>query len=135
MPISDYFAKYGEADFRRGEARIVAKLLEKGPQVLATGGGAFCDAQIRAVVARKGISIWLKADADTLMTRVIGRRDRPMLNTSDPGEAFRRLLAQREVFYSQADLTVHLENRQRNKVIRAILDQSDAIVRVLNSRG
>lgn len=75
MLISDYFAKYGEADFRRGESRIVAKLLERGPQVLATGGGAFCDAKTRALVARKGISIWLKADADTLMTR--GWAERP----------------------------------------------------------
>ena len=114
--------------------RIVAKLLERGPQVLATGGGAFCDAKTRALVARKGISIWLKADADTLMTRVVGQSGRPMLNTSDPSETFRRLLAQREVFYSEADLTVHLENRRRNKVVQTILDKADAIVRVLNGR-
>ncbi len=133
MPISDYFAKHGEADFRRGESRIVAKLLENGPQVLATGGGAFCDAQTRALVPRKGISIWLKAHPDTLIARVAGRSDRPILNAGNPSEALRRLLSEREAFYSQADLTIDVENRQR-KVVEAILDQAATIVRVLNSR-
>src|SRR5271155_3322787 len=85
MSIADIFARHGEADFRSGEARVIARLLESGPQVLATGGGAVLNADTRAAIKAKGVSIWLTAEFDVLM-RLINKRknDRPMLQTADP---------------------------------------------------
>src|SRR6476646_8338498 len=96
MSIADIFARHGEADFRNGEARVIARLLEGGPQVLATGGGAFMNADTRAAMQAKAVSIWLSADFDVLMRRVSKRKgERPLLQTADPAETFRRLLAER----------------------------------------
>src|SRR6266536_1189563 len=81
MSISDIFAIRGEAEFRAGETRVIARLLESGPQVLATGGGAFVNPETRAAVAAKGISIWLKADFDVLLKRIRRRHDRPLRTT------------------------------------------------------
>ena len=107
MTISEIFARNGESYFRSGEARVIARLLESGPQVLATGGGAFMNADTRALIKLKGISIWLKADFDVLMRRTGKRRnDRPLLQTADPAETLRQLLAERGPIYALADLTV-----------------------------
>jgi len=107
MSIPDIFSTYGEAYFRSGEARVIARLLDGGPQVLATGGGAFLNADTRALIAVKGVSIWLHADFDVLQRRISKRRsDRPLLQTDDPAETLRRLLAEREPAYALADLTV-----------------------------
>jgi len=107
MSIADIFARNGEPYFRSGEARVIARLLESGPQVLATGGGAFMNANTRALIKVKGISIWLHAEFDVLLRRTSKRRgDRPLLQTDDPAETLRRLLAEREPTYAQADLTV-----------------------------
>src|SRR5690242_15049768 len=95
MSIPDIFARHGEADFRSGEARVIARLLESGPQVLATGGGAFINPESRASIRRNGISIWLRADFDVLYRRVKRRNDRPLLKTNDPAETLRQLLAAR----------------------------------------
>src|SRR5271155_3843047 len=85
MSIADIFARHGEADFRSGEARVIARLLDGGPQVLATGGGAVMNAATRAAIKAKGVSIWLSAEFDVLV-RLINKRknDRPMLQTADP---------------------------------------------------
>src|SRR5580692_13029202 len=102
--IADIFARHGEADFRNGEARVIARLLESGPQVLATGGGAFMNADTRAAMQAKAVSIWLSADFDVLMRRVSKRKsERPLLQTADPAETLRRLLAEREPIYALAD--------------------------------
>ena len=90
MTIPDIFATRGEAEFRAGEARVIARLLESGPQVLATGGGAFMNADTRAAIAAKGISVWLKAEFDVLMRRIKRRQDRPLLKTDDPGATLAR---------------------------------------------
>src|SRR2546422_6260779 len=97
MTIADIFETYGEADFRAGEARVIARLLEGGPQVLATGGGAFMSPETRATIRAKGVSVWLKADFDVLMRRIKRRAtaERPML-AGDPGERVRQLLAARD---------------------------------------
>jgi shikimate kinase len=107
MTIADIFARHGEAAFRSGEARVIARLLEGGPQVLATGGGAVMNADTRAAIKAKGVSIWLNADVDVLMRRISKRKsERPMLATADPAATLRQLLAERSPVYAQADLTV-----------------------------
>ncbi len=107
MTIAEIFARHGEPSFRSGEARVIARLLEAGPQVLATGGGAFMNADTRALIKAKGISIWLYAEFDVLLRRTGKRRsDRPLLQTDDPAETLRQLLAEREPTYALADLTV-----------------------------
>src|ERR1700733_2768420 len=94
MSIADIFPRHGEADFRNGEARVIARLLEGGPQVLATGGGAVMNADTRAAIKAKGVSIWLTAEVDVLMRRIHKRRhERPMLQTADPAARLRELLA------------------------------------------
>jgi shikimate kinase len=107
MTIPEIFGRHGEAYFRSGEARVIARLLESGPQVLATGGGAFMNADTRALIKAKGVSIWLHADFDVLLRRTSKRKsDRPLLQTEDPGQTLRALLAAREPTYALADLTV-----------------------------
>jgi len=107
MTIPEIFARHGEVYFRRGEARVLARLLESGAQVLATGGGAFMNPDTRALVKLKGVSVWLNADLDVLLRRTSKRRsDRPLLRTDDPAETLRTLLAEREPTYALADLTV-----------------------------
>jgi shikimate kinase len=106
MSIADIFAVHGEPYFRSGEARVIARLLEQGPQVLATGGGAFMNAQTRATVRTKAISVWLKADLDVLTRRLRRRNDRPLLKTEDPVATLTDLLAVRDPVYAEADVTV-----------------------------
>jgi shikimate kinase len=104
--ISEIFAQHGEAYFRDGERRVIARLLSAGPQVVSTGGGAFMNAETRALVAASSISIWLKADIDVLMQRVRKRGNRPMLKTEDPEAAMRRLIDERYPVYAEANITV-----------------------------
>lgn len=104
--ISDIFAEHGEPDFRAGERRVIARLLEKGPQVLATGGGAYMDASTRVEITRRGISIWLKADLDILLARVRRRDNRPLLKDRDPAEVMARLMKERHPVYAAADITI-----------------------------
>ncbi|NWG24715.1 MAG: shikimate kinase [Pseudorhodoplanes sp.] len=106
MSIPDIFETRGEAEFRAGEAKVIARLLEGGPQVLATGGGAYMNAHTRALIARKGVSIWLKADFDVLMRRIRRRSDRPLLRTADPGATLQHLIDLRYPVYAEADLTI-----------------------------
>jgi len=106
MSIADIFEAHGEPAFRAGEARVIARLLEHGPQVLATGGGAFMNPQTRKKICDKGISVWLKADIDVLTRRLRRRSDRPLLKTADPVATLTNLLAERDPVYGEADLTV-----------------------------
>jgi shikimate kinase len=121
MSISDIFTIRGEPEFRAGEARVILRLLESGPQVLATGGGAFINPETRAAIAAKGISIWLKADPDVLMKRIKRRQDRPLLRTEDPGATLRKLLEEREPIYEQADLTVQSREVTHDRVVEEVL--------------
>jgi shikimate kinase len=106
MTIPEIFEKHGEPYFRSGEVRVVARLLDGGPQVLATGGGAYMNEETRARIRAQGVSVWLKADLDVLLKRVRRRADRPLLKADDPAEVLRRLMDQRHPFYAEADLTV-----------------------------
>ncbi len=122
MAIPDIFAIHGEPDFRTGEARVIARLLESPPQVLATGGGAFINPDTRALIAVKGISIWLKADFDVLMRRIRRRHDRPLLKTDDPGATMKTLMDERYPVYGLADLTMQSREIPHDKIVDEIVD-------------
>ena len=122
MSIPDIFAQRGETEFRDGERRVIARILTtRSPLVLATGGGAYMNADTRARIAELGISVWLKADVDVLMRRVRKRSNRPLLRTADPEGTMRRLLAEREPVYSQADITVISSDDPHEVVVEAAL--------------
>ena len=130
MSIADIFARHGEAYFRSGEARVIARLLESGPQVLATGGGAFINADTRALIKLKGVSIWLRAEVDVLLRRTGKRRnDRPLLQTADPAETLRELLAEREPTYALADLTVQSREVAHDAIVSDTLTALDAFLK------
>ena len=117
MSIPDIFECHGEPHFRDGEARVIARLLEGGPVVLATGGGAFMREETRELIRDKAISIWLKADADIIMRRVKRRADRPLLKTADPAGTVERLIGEREPFYRHADLTIWSRDVPHEKIV------------------
>ena len=121
MTISDIFTIRGEAEFRAGEARVIVRLLDSGPQVLATGGGAFTNPDTRAAITAKGISIWLKAEFDVLMKRIKRRHDRPLLKTDDPGATLRKLMEERDPIYALADLTVQSREVMHDKIVDEIV--------------
>jgi shikimate kinase len=121
MTINDIFAVRGEAEFRAGEARVILRLLESGPQVLATGGGAFTNPDTRTAIGAKGISIWLKAEFDVLMKRIKRRHDRPLLKTDDPGATLRKLIEERDPVYALADLTVQSREVMHEKIVDEIV--------------
>ena len=117
MPIPDIFAKYGEPYFRDGEVRVIASLLDNGPAVIATGGGAVMRQETRDRIREKAVSIWLKVDTDVIMRRVKRRADRPLLQTADPEATVERLVREREPVYSQADLTVWSRDVPHDKIV------------------
>lgn len=100
MSIQDIFVTHGEAEFRRGEVKVIARLLERGPQVLATGGGAVMDSSTRELIRQMGVSIWIKVELDLLLRRTSRRGDRPL------ADKIKYLLQVRERFYENSDLTV-----------------------------
>src|SRR3954453_19238467 len=117
MTIPEIFERHGEPHFRDGEARVIARLLDGGPIVLATGGGAFMREETRTRIAAKAISIWLKADVDVIMRRVRRRADRPLLQTADPVGTVTRLLTEREPIYGHADLTIWSRDVPHDKIV------------------
>jgi shikimate kinase len=122
MTISEIFAAHGEAYFRAGETRVIARLLEGGPQVLATGGGAFMNADTRMAIRSKGISVWLRATLEVLNRRIKRRGDRPLLKGVDPLETLRRLIGERDPVYAEADVTVESRDVPHETIVDEILD-------------
>ena len=122
MSIADIFQAHGEPYFRAGETRVIARLLEGGPQVLATGGGAFMNADTRASVRAKGISVWLRATLDVLTKRIKRRTDRPLLKTTDPVETLRKLIDERYPVYAEADLTIESRDVPHDMIVDEILE-------------
>jgi shikimate kinase len=104
--IAEIFARDGEAVFRAGERRIIARLLDGPIQVLATGGGAFMDPATRARIREHGISVWLRADLETLLERTARRQNRPLLNQGEPREVLTKLMATRYPVYAEADIAI-----------------------------
>ena len=119
--IEEIFAEDGEDFFRAGEERVIARLLGGGPQVLATGGGAWMRAATRQRVRERGVSVWLKADLDVLMERVSRRPGRPLLKNDDPRAVMERLIEQRYPVYERADITVESCNKPHNVVVARII--------------
>jgi shikimate kinase len=120
--ISEIFAEHGEAYFRQGERKVIARLLENGPQVLATGGGAYMNPDTRANIKAHGLSVWLKADIKVLMKRV-GRRDnRPLLAAGDPEKVMKRLMEERYPIYAEADVTVESRDVPHDVIVGAVID-------------
>ena len=117
MSIPDIFEAHGEPHFRDGEARVIARLLDSGPTVIATGGGAFMREETRLRIQDKAVSIWLKADADIIMKRVKRRADRPLLQTADPAATIGRLIGEREPVYQHADLTIWSRDVPHEKIV------------------
>ena len=123
MTISEIFAAHGEPYFRSGETRVIARLLESGPQVLATGGGAFMNEETRAAIAEHGVSVWLRATLDVLNRRIKRRGDRPLLKgTPDPTETLRKLMEQRDPVYAEADLMVESRDVPHETIVDEILE-------------
>jgi shikimate kinase len=122
MTIPEIFEAHGEGHFRDGEARVIARLLESGPAVLATGGGSFMREDTRQRIQDRAISVWLKADADVIMRRVRRRADRPLLQTADPAGVVTRLLTEREPVYQHADLTIWSRDVPHDKIVDECVD-------------
>jgi shikimate kinase len=121
MTIPEIFETHGEAYFRAGEARVIARLLDGGPQVLATGGGSFMNADTRAAIKAKGISFWLRAEFEVLLRRVKRRTDRPMLKTADPEETLKGLIVERYPVYALADATILSRDAPHEKIVDEII--------------
>ncbi|MEL6735882.1 MAG: shikimate kinase [Pseudomonadota bacterium] len=109
MAIEDIFDQFGEEAFRSGEKKVINRLMGEGQKILATGGGAFMNEDIRGDIAESGVSVWLNADLDILMKRVQRRSDRPLLKTEDPEATMRALLDERNPVYALSD--IHIESR------------------------
>ena len=126
MTIPDLFERYGEAEFRALEQRVILRLLGEGVRVIATGGGAFMNDETRRAVAQQGLSVWLKADLDTLMARVGRKQNRPLLKTENPRAMMEKLMAQRYPVYASADLTVQTRDERREVIADEVLAAIDA---------
>jgi shikimate kinase len=122
MTIPELFERYGEPEFRSLEERVVGRLVKDGPQVVSTGGGAFMNANTREAIARDGISIWLKADLDTLMARVAKKPNRPLLKAPDPRAVMERLMAERYPVYGLADIVVTTRDVRREEILAEVID-------------
>jgi len=120
--IAEIFEHDGEAVFRAGERRVIKRLLDGPPGVLSTGGGAFMDPATREAVRDRGLSIWLRADLDTLVERTRRRSNRPLLAEGDPRETLARLMAVRDPIYAEADLTIETGHLPADQTAHAVLD-------------
>lgn len=129
LTIPEIFERHGEAHFRDGERKVIARLLAEGDKVIAVGGGAFENTQTRAEIAERGLSIWLNADFETLMARVRRRSHRPLLQTADPEGTLRRLIEARTPNYALADLTIPSFDGAHSDVVtkclKALIDHFD----------
>ena len=122
MTIADLFEVYGEPEFRALELRVVMRLIDGGPQVISTGGGAFINEEIRKAVKENGVSVWLDADLDTLMDRVSRRDTRPLLKNDDPRETMQRLMDQRYPVYAEADVRVRSREERKEVIVAEVIE-------------
>ncbi len=130
--IAEIFERDGEPFFRARETEVLARLLRGTPCILSTGGGAFLSESNRKLIHDAGISVWLRADIELLWQRVRHKTTRPLLRTSNPRETLVTLSAQREVFYSSADLVVDSAgdlsvDQMAQRVAKALATRSDVL--------
>ncbi len=127
LTVAEFFEKHGEEKFRDGERKVIARLLDGPRHVLATGGGAYMNDETRALIKENAVSVWLKADLDTLVTRCMKRNTRPLLRTGDPKEILGNLMQQRYPVYGEADITVESSHGPHevvvNKIVSALKNQ------------
>ncbi|HYD25985.1 MAG TPA: shikimate kinase [Croceibacterium sp.] len=126
MSVGEIFETFGEAYFRDGERRVIARLLDGGPMVLATGGGAFVQPDTRAMILERGIAVWLDSDVNTLVERVTRRDTRPLLRGGDPQEIVARLKAERAPAYAEAPIKVTSAGGPHGEAVNRILQALDA---------
>jgi shikimate kinase len=139
MTIPELFEAYGEAEFRDLERRVIARMLEDGPIVLATGGGAYMNDQTRQAIASEGISLWLKAELDVLMGRVVRKQNRPLLKNDNPRGVMERLMSERYPVYALADLTINSREEKKEiialEAMQAIANHLDGIAMTNEETG
>lgn len=122
MTIEDIFAAHGEADFRAGEVRVIARLLKDHDLVLGTGGGAFINPDTRALVKASAVSVWIKADFELLFQRVSRRSNRPLLKTANPRETLHKLIEARYPIYAEADVTIVSHDVPQDQVASEVIE-------------
>lgn len=133
--IPEIFADHGEASFRDGERRVIRRLLQSGPQVLATGGGAYMNAETRAAIRSSGIAIWLRAELPVLMRRVLKRDNRPLLKVGDPEAVMRGLMETRYPVYAEAELVVESRDVPHEVIVDEIVTMLQAHPLIVGSGG
>lgn len=122
MSIEDIFAAHGEADFRAGEVKVIARLLKESGIVLGTGGGAFMNAETRGLIKDAAVSVWIKADFELLFQRVSRRSNRPLLKTANPRETLQKLIDARYPTYAEADITIVSRDVPQDQVASEVID-------------
>lgn len=125
MSIPELFELYGEPEFRALEQRVIARVLEGGPQILSTGGGAYMNAHTRDAIASNAVSVWLKADLDLLMERVSKKQNRPLLKNDNPRAVLERLMNERYPVYALADLTVVTRDERKEVIAAEVIEALD----------
>lgn len=129
MTVPELFEAYGEPEFRALEARVIARLVQDGQRVIATGGGAYINAETRALLGGKAVTVWLKADLDTLMERVARRSDRPLLKAENPRKVMQELMDTRYPVYAEADLTILSRAVKREVIADEVIEALAAHLR------
>ena len=124
--VPEIFAELGESEFRDGERRVIARLLEDPPHVLATGGGAFAQPDTRALLKAKALTVWLKADIETLARRVGRKEGRPLLTGKDPVAVLTAMAQARYPAYAEAQIHVETGETAHTQAVQAVLDALDA---------
>jgi shikimate kinase len=119
--IKEIFTEHGEAYFRAGERRVIARMLRQGPQILATGGGAYMNEATRLAARESGVAVWLKADLPLLMRRVLKRTNRPLLEARDPEAVMRELMVKRYPIYALADVTVESREVSHEVIVDEVI--------------
>lgn len=133
--IEEIFARHGEEAFRDGERRVIARLLEGPPIVLATGGGAFMDETTRARITEFGVSIWLRADLETLVRRTAKRNNRPLLKNDDPANTLKDLMVIRHPIYELSDIVVESDDAPPEETVNRVCQALDAYLAKMDQNG
>jgi len=132
LKVSEIFEKYGEDHFRDGERKVISRLISGKPCVLATGGGAFMNDETRAIIKKTAVSVWLKAELELLLERVLRRDTRPLLKSGVPRDILGKLMDERYPIYSEADVVVESGDGPHSRVVNAI---TSALAKWCASKG